>query len=181
MTIRKCPYCGSYGVEILVQYWGIYPEYWAHCPECGAGGSKMDTERDAWGAWDRVVSAIKTDEGAIATDTNVGHEIPLPVKRDERGPVSEKSVKQLLAKVYEEMSELQFAFCAVGIDIDDIGNRMLDNRPPTVPAHIRAVYDEWADVVTALTTLADALGIDADARAAAIERCNKRNQDRGRL
>lgn len=165
--IRKCAYCGSYGVEIS-------GKYWAYCPECGAEGPKMDTEEEAGAEWDKVA-------GAIATDTNVGHEIPLPVKRDERGPVSEKSVKQLLAKVYEEMSELQFAFCAVGIDIDDIGNRMLDNRPPTVPAHIRAVYDEWADVVTALTTLADALGIDADARAAAIERCNKRNQDRGRL
>ena len=180
MTIRKCPYCGSYGVEILVQYWGIYPEYWAHCPECGAGGSKMDTERDAWGAWDRVVSAIKTDEGAIATDTNVGHEIPLPVKRDERGPVSEKSVKELLAKVYEELSELQFAMRGAGIDIDDIDNQSWATSMPD-DYETKAVYDEWADTITALTTLAYAIGIYSDDRAAAIARCNKRNADRGRL
>jgi predicted nucleic acid-binding Zn-ribbon protein len=162
MNSHKCPYCGNYGVKIS----GLY---WAWCPECGAEGPKMNTEKEAWDEWDRVVNAIKTDDGKVVTDTNVGCKMPRPVKRDEKGPVSEKKMKELLAKVYEELTELQFAMGQVGIDLDRANENIVD------------VYDEWADTITALFTLADALGIDADERAAAIERCNRRNSDRGRL
>lgn len=163
---RKCPYCGNYGVEIL----GLY---WAWCPECGAEGPKMDTEREAWGAWDRVVNAIKTDDCKVATDTDVGHEIPLPVKRDERGPVREKTVKELFAKIDEELTEFKAAVLAV---------LNLDDTPSDLPTGIYPVIaDEAVDSITAIVTNCEALGIDADARAAAIARCNRRNLDRGRL
>ena len=125
----------------------------------------MDTEQEAWGAWDIVARG----HSKVATGTNVGCKMPRPVKRDEKGPVSEKKMKELLAKVYEELTELQFAMCQVGIDLDRANENIVD------------VYDEWADTITALTTLADALGIDADERAAAIERCNERNRNRNRL
>jgi len=167
---KKCPYCGSYGVEIL----GLY---WAYCPECGAEGPKMDTEQEAGAEWDRVVNAIKTDEGKVATDTDVGCKIPLPVKRDEKGPVNEKSVKELLAKIEEERLELIEALITSGIELDMasgeycIGSDIMREK----------MADEWADMVTASVTFLDAIGIDVNDRAAAVRRCNERNRERGRL
>ena len=160
--IRKCAYCGSYGVEIS-------GKYWAYCPECGAEGPKMDTEEEAGAEWDKVA-------GAIATDTNVGHEIPLPVKRDERGEIEKQTVKQLFSKINEELDELKEA-----VQIGVAGLRSYACDSYISEGALEIIADEAADTITAITTLCEAIGIDADARAAAIARCNKRNQDRGRL
>lgn len=99
-------------------------------------------------------------------------EMPLPVKRDEHGPVSDKTVKELLAKINEELDELKeiVLFC-----------KPLDFRCNYQKTHRDKIADEAADTITAITTLLDALGIYSDERAAAITRCNKRNRERGRL
>lgn len=122
-----------------------------------------------------VCNAIKTDEGRVATDTNVGYKRPLPVKRDERGPVREKTLKELLAKCDEERNEwLEQIFNSFALG-------MIPSRAPVDDKEAEHIADEWADMLTATVTLMDAIGIDADERAAAIARCNRRNADRGRL
>ncbi len=115
--------------------------------------------------------------GEDAIDTDVGHEITIPVKRDEHGPVSEKSVKELFLKIEEERLELIAALATTGIGIDVAAGEYY----PGSYIFREEIANEWADTITALTTLADAIGIDADERAAAIARCNRRNLDRGRL
>lgn len=171
MDNRKCPYCWH---ELEIGQGDGW--HWVLCPYCGLEGPKTGTEQRAWGAW----GIVEKSYARFATGNNVGQKMPLPVKRDERGPVSEKSVKELLAKVFEELSELQFAMRGAGIDIDDIDNQSWATSMPN-DRETKAVHDEWADTITALTTLAYAIGIYSDERAAAIARCNKRNQDRGRL
>ena len=98
-----------------------------------------------------------------------------PVVRDERGPVSKKTLKELLSKVDEERLEwLEKVLDSFSLD-------MLPCRAPVDDEEAEDIADEWADMLTATVTLMDAIGIDADARASALARCEEKNLERGRL
>ena len=98
-----------------------------------------------------------------------------PVVRDERGPVAEKTLKELLAKVDEERLEwLEQILNSFALD-------MIPGRAPCDNEEAVDIACEWADMITATVTLMDALGIDAKARAAALVRCEEKNKARGRL
>ena len=86
---------------------------------------------------------------------------PLPCVRDERGEIKEQTVKQLFAKINEELDELKEA--------------IYKNR------FSRSVAEEAADTITAITTLLEALGIDAEMRDEAQRRVNDKNRKRNRL
>ena len=92
---------------------------------------------------------------------------PLPCVRDEQGAIKEQTVKRLLAKIDEELNELkQAVFLA-----DSLPENQL----------IGAVAEEAADTITAITTMLEARGIDADMRDEAQRRVNEKNRGRGRL
>jgi len=92
---------------------------------------------------------------------------PFPCVRDEHGEIREQTVKRLLAKIDEELNELkQAVFLA-----DSLPHGQL----------IGAVAEEAADTITAITTMLEALGIDAEMRNEAQRRVNEKNRERGRL
>ena len=101
----------------------------------------------------------------------------MPVMRDEHGAVEDKTLKELFAKINEELDELKAAvFREVPISgIDSVAGSVYGGGIR------RMIADEAADTITAITTLCEALGIDAGARAAAIARVNEKNWERGRL
>ena len=101
-----------------------------------------------------------------------GYVRPLPVVRDEHGKIKERTVKQLFAKINEELYELKVA---VNLELD---TKVHDARCQ-VP--VLNVADEAADTITAITTLCEALGIDAEARNEAQRRVNEKNRSRNRL
>lgn len=92
---------------------------------------------------------------------------PVPCLRDERGEIKTQTVKQLFAKINEELDELkQAVFFSESLPEDHL---------------IGAVAEEAADTITAITTLCEALGIDAKMRDEAQRRVNKKNLERNRL
>lgn len=90
---------------------------------------------------------------------------PLPCVRDEHGEIKEQTVKQLLAKINEELDELKHALVVRKYFLD------MDEN----------IAEEAADTITAITTLCEALGIDAEMRDKAQRRVNAKNRERGRL
>ena len=97
---------------------------------------------------------------------------PLPCIRDEHGEIKEQTIKRLFAKIDEELNELKIA---VNLEL---GTNVHDARCQ-VP--VLNVAEEAADVKTAITTLEEALGIDAEMRDEAIRQVNAKNRERGRL
>ncbi len=90
---------------------------------------------------------------------------PLPCVRDEHGETREQTVKELLAKIDEELTELkQVVFI----------RRYFKNME-------ERIAEEAADTITAITTMLEALGIDAEMRDEAQRRVNAKNRERGRL
>ena len=92
---------------------------------------------------------------------------PLPCVRDEHGEIKGQTVKRLLAKINEELDELKHAV----FFSDSLPENQL----------IGAVAEEAADTITAITTLCEALSIDAEMRNEAQRRVNEKNRERGRL
>ena len=103
---------------------------------------------------------------------------PLPCVRDEHGEIKEQTVKQLFAKINEEMDELKaVVLIAKGLD-SRLGEEMIDDTERDVR---RWIAEEAADTITAITTLCEALGISAEMRDGAQRRVNEKNRKRGRL
>ena len=98
-----------------------------------------------------------------------------PVVRDERGPVREKTLKELLAKCDEERLEwLEQIFNSFALD-------MIPGRAPCDNEEAVDIACEWADMITATVTLMEALGIGEDVRRAALVSIQSCNRQRGRL
>lgn len=99
---------------------------------------------------------------------------PVPCVRDEHGEIKEQSVKQLIGKVNEELDELKESIV------------ILESKKRFAAFEIvmeqkKCVAEEAADTVTALTTLCEALGINAGMRVDAQRCVNEKNRERGRL
>ena len=102
---------------------------------------------------------------------------PLPCVRDEHGETREQTVKALFSKIDEELNELKAAVLrevTTRNDLYDICNGVDDDTDTDIA-------DEAADTITAITTMLEALGIDADMRDEAQRRVNEKNRERGRL
>ena len=102
-------------------------------------------------------------------------ERPMPCVRDEHGEIREQTVKALLGKVQEEFIE----FVSEIAYIADVGAPTNDASPDM--AHKHYIAEEAADTITAITTMLEALGIDAEMRGEAQRRVNNKNRERGRL
>ena len=105
---------------------------------------------------------------------------PLPCVRDEHGEIREQTVKQLFAKINEELDELKAAVLSAFYSLDvvpsdrpDLKNVNHDDLP--------CIAEEAVDTITAITTILEALGIDAEMRDEAQRRVNEKNRERGRL
>lgn len=96
-------------------------------------------------------------------------ERPLPCVRDERGEIKKQTITMLLAKINEELDELKERLF-VYYSRDTMYDGELDD-----------IAEEAADTITAITTLLEAIGIDAEMRAEAQRRVNNKNRERGRL
>lgn len=102
---------------------------------------------------------------------------PLPCVRDENGYIRDQTVKSLFAKIDEELNEFKAAVLrevTTRNNLDDICDSVDDDTDTDI-------VDEAADVITAVTTLCEALCFDAEMRDDAQRRANVRNRERGRL
>ena len=97
---------------------------------------------------------------------------PLPCVRDERGAIEKQNAKQLFQKINEELDELKEAYFN---DVYSDGYHMSKEEWQMM------ISEEAADTITAITTLLEALGIDAEMRDEAQRRVNEKNRKRGRL
>ena len=101
---------------------------------------------------------------------------PLPCVLDEHGVISGQTVKQLLAKIDEELNELKW----------ELGLHPVNSTACEFAEHLSQVEritiaEEAADTITAITTMLAALGIYAKIRNDAQERVNQKNFERARL
>lgn len=100
---------------------------------------------------------------------------PLPCILDEHGETKKQTVKQLFAKVDEELNELKeivlVDHCLSGVALE----------VPRGYDLLARIAEEAADTITAITTLCAAFGIDAEMRNKAQERVNQKNFERARL
>lgn len=102
---------------------------------------------------------------------------PLPCVREEHGEIREQAVKQHFAKINEELDELKAAVLrevTTRNNLDDLAVGVDDDTDTDIA-------EEAADTITAITTMLEALGIDAGMRDEAQRRVNERNRERGRL
>lgn len=111
---------------------------------------------------------------------------PLPCVRDEHGAINGQTVKQLFAKINEELDELKFEIttCLTSLDTNitkEPNDEWAYDTFVRNSARGAIVAEEAADTITAITTLCEALGIDADARDEAQRQVNRKNRERGRL
>lgn len=101
----------------------------------------------------------------------------LPCVRDEHGEIKEQTVKQHFAKINEELDELKAAALrevTTRNNLDDLADGVDDDTDTDIA-------EEAADTITEITTMLEALGIDAAMRDEAQRRVNSRNRERGRL
>ena len=111
---------------------------------------------------------------------------PLPCVRDEHGEIKEQTVKALFAKINEELDELKFEIttCLASLDTNitkEPNDEWAYDTFVRNKARGAIVAEEAADTITAITTMLEALGIDAEMRDEAQRRVNNKNRERGRL
>jgi NTP pyrophosphatase (non-canonical NTP hydrolase) len=105
---------------------------------------------------------------------------PLPCVRDEHGEIKKQTIKALLIKIDEELNELKeeiYGYLGHLCYSSDISAEELI-KEFDAPC---SIAEEAADTITAITTMLEALGIDAEMRDEAQRRVNKKNMERGRL
>ena len=101
---------------------------------------------------------------------------PVPCMRDEHGEIREQTVKQLVQKINEELDELKNEIFDYPSHWEREAKRFIDED--ILP---KRIVEEAADTITAITTMLEALGIDAEMRDEAQRRVNEKNRERGRL
>ena len=102
---------------------------------------------------------------------------PLPCIRDEHGEIREQTVKRLLAKINGELDELKESMLFGA----EIGLSYKAGKDAWYPGEKQRIAEEAADTITAITTMLEALGINAEMRDEAQRRVNAKNRERGRL
>lgn len=102
---------------------------------------------------------------------------PLPCIRDEHVEIREQTVKALLAKIDEELNELKEAV----FRSEEYDNDLNEFSHFIHEFEKKPIAEEAADTITAITTMLEALGIDAEMRDEAQRRVNEKNRKRGRL
>lgn len=97
--------------------------------------------------------------------------LPIPCTK-----VGETSIKGWLQKINEELDELKN-------EVFYIADHPRETVTPLwVTCHtVSPVVDEATDVIIAITSMLEAMGIDEEMRQKAMERANKRNKERGRF
>ena len=101
---------------------------------------------------------------------------PLPCVRDEHGEIQKQNIKMLYAKINEELDEFKSAVNGWRWYV------ATDERTKEKESDWKNdIAEEAADTITAITTMLEALGIDAEARDKAQRRVNAKNRERKRL
>ena len=106
-------------------------------------------------------------------DKNV---LPLPCVRNNGKTFEKTTLREWLAKLHEEMTEMEekaFGICG----LDDY-----PKKEKLYGTHIETEFAlECADVATVLASMQEAFGIGLEARNEAQRRVNAKNRERGRL
>ena len=98
--------------------------------------------------------------------------LPIPCTK-----VEEKTTKEWLQKINEELDELKAEILDY-IRLDD-KIELLEIRLDNIWKS--KITEEAADTITAITSMLEAMGIDEDMRQDAQKRVNERNAERGRF
>lgn len=183
--LQICPFCESENVEILEIPKTIYDKpYAGYCRDCGGRGSVKDTKEEAIAVWNSIPrkkaeKGIEQEGGGASNASD--YVAPMPVVRDESGKTNYQSVKALFLKINEELDELKEAVCGYnGAQVAFDDNVMREGAIIGISDKER-IAEEACDTITAITTLLEALGINAGMRVDAQQRVNDKNRKRGRL
>lgn len=98
--------------------------------------------------------------------------LPTPVKQVDGVDVKTLTMKQWFTKINEELDEFKEVMLRWS-NLDGVGIDYYSDE--------NAIADEAADVVTAITSMLEAVGIDERRRQAAQMWVNEKNRRRGRL
>lgn len=93
--------------------------------------------------------------------------------------VEEKTVKDWFQKINEELDELKEQVLVRFKSCDNAN--CWANYGRQAEANAINIAEEAADTITAITSMLEAMGIDADARQAAQKQVNEKNRKRGRF
>lgn len=155
--IKPCPFCGNVAKMRIT---GDKLSMWVECKHCGAEGGMGKTREEAIEIWNRP-SRLEVK--------------PRPCVRDENGEIQGQRIRQLFAKIDEEINELKAEVFNYSGGIDAAAWPVSDKIAR------QYIALEGADAKTAITTLEQALGIDTIQRDEAQVTVNRRNEERGRL
>lgn len=169
--LKPCPFCGSTNLDCGFMTGTLKGFDYVACEDCGGEIHAIHMSRgiiNATDLWNRRTEGKEEFLGVC----------PSPCVRDEHGEIKKQPVKALLAKVDEELTELKEAIFRreAGLDRLDGAARGVYSVESAKPVALEA-----ADTITAITTMLEALGIDAKARDEAQRRVNEKNRERGRL
>lgn len=149
----RCPYCGS---SDYVQ--GEFSGDLLICNSCGKPFIQVTNE---------MIRQMEHDDFPVR---------PLPCVRANGKTFEKTTLREWLAKLHEEMTEMEekaFVICG------------LDDYPQKEKLHGTHIETEFAlecaDVATVLASMQEAFGIDLEARNEAQRRVNAKNIERGRL
>lgn len=142
--------------------WGEFADYYGY----------VDRSKEIFVGEIEVIPRFRVEQWIEHIDPVVS---PLPCVRDEHGAIKAQTVKQLFAKINEELDELKDSV-VYGVDSGRLLSVAKDKT--FCPEYIA---EEAADTITAITTMLGALGIDAAMRDEAQRRVNAKNRERGRL
>ncbi len=183
----RCPYCGSSDYvhgefdddplicnscgkpfiytskEMIRQYEEAHGCRELHMPKLT--DEQIQTWREEQGCWKQPIH--------IEPDSPVW---PLPCVRANGKTFEKTTLREWLAKLHEEMTEMEekaFGICG----LDDY-----PQKEKLYGTHIETEFAlECADVATVLASMQEAFGIDLEARNEAQRRVNAKNMERGRL
>ena len=104
---------------------------------------------------------------------------PIPVKRCKidgvEQDVKDGTVKQWLQKINEELDELKDAI------VTPVGLERKLGRNTFADEDVKNIAEEAMDVITVITSMLEAMGIDEEQRNEAQRLVNEKNRKRGRL
>ena len=175
----RCPYCGS---SDYVH--GEFDDDPLICNSCGKPFIYTSEEMICQGELhmpkltDEQIQTWREGQGCCLQPIHIEPDSPvqpLPCVMDENGMIRGQKVKLLLSKIDEELNELKQAIISFqSIDLPCV--ELCKNSSPG-----NEIAEEAADTITAITTLCEAFGIDAEMRDKAQRRVNEKNRERGRL
>ena len=137
----------------------------------------MSEDNGRYGAFPSNIDRNQPESNGSDNRIDFGMFRPVPCVRDQHGEIKKQTIKQLFAKIHEELIELEAA-----VYIQDFLDSSAETTGDTLNEYEKDhIASEAADLKTAVTTLEEAIGISSVMRDEAMQAVYLSNQKKGRL